>query len=87
MTTPTHPRILTPPRRLGLLADGSGSDQRMQAALVRALDAGAAIRRAALRVLDEMEEVTSPHGQAITELDLEDSAVIVVDRARATIKG
>lgn len=87
MTTPTQPRLLNPPRRLGQLADGSGADQRMQGALVRGLDAGAAIRRAAARVLDEMEEVTSPHGLAITDLDLEDSAVIVVDRARATIKG
>lgn len=81
------PRLLTPPRRLSLLADGSVNDQRAQAAMVRALDAGAAIRRAAARVLAEMDEVTNPHGQAVTDLDLEDSAVIVVDRARATIKG
>jgi hypothetical protein len=87
MTTQPQQRLVTPPRRVGLMADGSGTDQRTQAALVRALDAGASIRRAAARVLDEMEEVTSPHGQAVTDLDLEDSAVIVIDRARATLKG
>lgn len=75
----------TPPRRR-LLADGSGVDQRAQTALVLALDAGAAIRRACNRVIEEMDEATNPHGHPITDLDFEDSAVIAVDAARSTIR-
>jgi hypothetical protein len=80
------PRLVTPPRRIHLLADGSGVDQRAQGALIRALDAGLSIRRATARVIGEMEETTNPHGQAITDLDMEDSAVIVVDHARTAIQ-
>lgn len=55
--------------------------------MVRALDAGAALRRSAVRLLDALdEEITEVHGPQLTELDLEDSAVMVVDEARAGMR-
>lgn len=58
------------------------STNRMQAAGVRAMDAHASVTRAARRVIEEMDEVTSPHGVPVVELQDEDSMVIAVNEAR-----
>lgn len=83
-----HMNHVVPPRRK-VFADGSGNAQGGQRAVVRALDAGAALRRSAahvLEALDAEEEVTEVHGPQLTGLNLEDSAVMVVDEARAGIR-
>ncbi len=78
--------FMLPPRRV-ILADGSGNNQGAQAAIVRALDAGAALRRCTTRLLDELDnDITEVHGPKITDLDQDDSAVIVVDEALATLR-
>lgn len=79
-------QYVTPPRRT-VFAEGSGHDQDGQPAVVRALDAGAALRRSAVRLLDALDdEITEVHGPRLTELDLEDSAVMVVDVARTGMR-
>lgn len=55
---------------------------RMRAASVRAFDAYAQLQRRANRILEEMDEVTAPHGVPVTELHDEDSAVTTVEAAR-----
>jgi hypothetical protein len=55
----------------------------MKAAATRACDAYGSVRRAANKLAEEMDEVTASHGIPITELDVEDSAVIVVAQAIA----
>lgn len=79
-------QYVTPPRRT-VFADGSGNEQGAQPAVVRALDAGAALRRSASRLLDALDdEITEVHGPQLTGLDLEDSAVIAVDEARTGLR-
>lgn len=62
--------------------NSEGSNNRMVAASVRAFDSYASVQRRANRILEELDEVTAPHGVPTTELHDEDSAVIVVDEAR-----
>ena len=57
---------------------------RVQAAGVRAIDAYTRLQRLAVRLSEELEEVTSPHGIPTTELDDEDSMVIAVERVLAS---
>ncbi len=57
---------------------------RMRAASVRAFDSYASLQRRANRLLEEMDEVTAPHGVPTTELSEEDSAVTTVEAARGT---
>jgi hypothetical protein len=59
------------------------SDQRMKSAAVRAIDAHAAVFRLAAMVIEDLEDVTSPHGIPVTDLSEEDSAVIVIDKMLA----
>lgn len=69
------------PERKGLLPQRDClSDQRMKSAAVRALDAHASVSRLAALVLEDLEEVTSPHGIVTTGMSEEDSAVIVIDK-------
>lgn len=63
----------------------ASTNQRMQAAGVRAMDAHTRISRAALRLSEEMDEITSPHGVPTVELSEEDSVVIAVAEARERI--
>lgn len=79
-------QYVTPPRRT-VFADGSGHEQGAQPAVVRALDAGATLRRSANRLLDALDdEITEVHGPQLTELSLEDSAVIALDEARTELR-
>ncbi len=52
----------------------------MQVAGLNARSAHVRIQRKAEALLEEMEEVTSPHGIVVAELDEEDSMVIAVER-------
>ncbi len=67
-------------------------DQRMKAASVRAVDALKSVTRCANKLCEEMDEVTSPHGIPLMDLDEEDSVVIAVktmidSRPRLAAKG
>lgn len=55
---------------------------RCAAAEIRALDAYRSVTRSANRLLDELEEATDVHGVPTTDLDEDDSAVIVLAEAR-----
>ena len=62
-------------------AEGTGTSsatQRMRSAAVRALDACRSHEHAATRLAEELEDVTSPHGIAVTGLSEEDSLVTAV---------
>lgn len=76
------------PTRRRKLADGSGDNNSSgQSCVVRAIDAGAALRRSATSVLHALDDdITEVHGPALTELSLEDSAVMVVDEALSAIR-
>jgi hypothetical protein len=79
-------QYVIPPRRK-VFADGSNHEPGGQPAVVRALDAGAALRRSVARVVEALdEEITEVHGPQLTDLNLEDSAVILVDEARTGIR-
>lgn len=52
----------------------------MASASVRACESYKSVQRAAERLGDELEDVTSPGGIPITNLDDEDSMVVAVDR-------
>lgn len=52
----------------------------MQAAGLSARAAYQRLRRKAETLVEEMEEVTSPHGVVIADLDDEDSMVVAVER-------
>lgn len=69
-------------RRVSTNAEHSATN-RMRAASVRAFDSYAGVQRRANRILEELEEVTSPHGIPTTELHEEDSAVTTIEAARA----
>ena len=56
---------------------------RMRAASVRAFDSYASVARRAGSILEELDEVTSPHGIPTTELHEEDSAVTTIEAARS----
>jgi hypothetical protein len=62
--------------------NGERANVRMRKASVQAFDACASVQRRATQILEELDEITSPHGVPITELHDEDSAVIAVDEAR-----
>lgn len=58
------------------------TQQRIESAAVRAIDSHASVVRAASKVTDELDEVTSPHGVPVVDLDDEDSMVISLVAAR-----
>lgn len=60
----------------------SHNTERMRSAAVRALDSHASVTRAAKKVTEEMEEVTSPIGIPLVDLDDEDSMVIQLAETR-----
>ena len=67
-------------RRYSRFADGSiNSGHRLEAAVVRALDAYISIIRKAERLEDELDQVTAP-GVIRTQLSDEDSLVIAIQR-------
>lgn len=63
---------------------GERAHQRMRSASVQAFDACASVQRRANQILEELDEVTAPHGVPTTELHDEDSAVVVVGEALLT---
>jgi len=58
-------------------ADGSGCGNRLEAAVVRAVDAYMTIERKAQRLIDELDDVTLP-GVVRHQIDPEDSLVIAM---------
>lgn len=60
--------------------------QRMQAAGIRAADAHASVKRHAKRLMNELDEVTAPHGVQVVELSEEDSLVTSVSNVIAANK-
>ena len=70
--------------KLKRFANGTPSHQRLAAAGTRAFEAHARVRRFAERLCDELDQVTSPHGVPVTDLDPEDSMVIAVEKVIAT---
>ena len=58
----------------------SRHEGRLQAAGLSAQAAHQRLRRKAETLVEEMEEVTSPHGIVVAELHEEDSMVIAVER-------
>lgn len=69
-------------RRVSTNAENSATN-RMRAASVRAFDSYAGVQRRANRILEELDDVTAPHGVPTTELHEEDSAVTTVEAARS----
>lgn len=57
------------------------SDPRLIAATRQAYEAHARVRRFANRLCEELDDVTSPHGIPVTELDPGDSMVVAVEHA------
>lgn len=66
----------------GRFAESSAMGDRMRSAGVRAMEACSSIKRSASRLIEELDETTSPHGIPV-ELDAEDSMALVVERAIA----
>lgn len=68
-----------------LITNGEGrGSERMRAASVRAFDAYASTQRRANQILEELDEVTEPHGVPTVELDDEDSIVTTTAAARGS---
>ncbi len=65
---------------------GSFYDQRLVAASSRALEAHARVRRIAARLSDELDNITSPQGIPVTDLDPGDSMVMAVEKVITTAK-
>ncbi len=74
--------MATGQRRKSTNAEHSATTDRMRAASVRAFDAYAGVQRKANRILEELDEVTAPHGMPTIELHDEDSAVHALEDAQ-----